>query len=79
MNPIEIIRNFKFPIWKIPKLVKNVRGELARNVEKIKPYEGISDMLYELKSKGFNLAIITSNSEHTVKKICDKQIGRAHV
>jgi HAD superfamily phosphatase (TIGR01681 family) len=69
MDAIEIIRSFKFPIWKIPKLSKAVRKQLAERANETKPFKHIKELLATLKSKGFKLAILTTNKKSTVKSI----------
>jgi len=69
MTAIEIIKTFKFPIWKIPKLSKTVRKELANKINIIKPFKNIDKVLIELKKRGYKLNILTTNKKSTVKSI----------
>jgi phosphoglycolate phosphatase-like HAD superfamily hydrolase len=66
MNPIQIITHFKFPPWKVPGLINQVRDNLSKHVNKIKPFKGIKDLLYEFKKKGIKFGIVTSNNKKTV-------------
>ena len=68
MDALDIVRNFKFPIWKIPKLIKSVRKELAKKIKIVKPFEKIEELLILLKAKGFGLGILTSNNKSTVNE-----------
>lgn len=67
MRPFDIIRHFKFPIWKIPKLIKTVREELFENINDVKIFPGIKDLFYKLKDKNIKFGILTSNSKKTVE------------
>ncbi len=68
MAPLDIILHFKFPPWKIPKLVDRVREELATEAKKIKLIPGIEKPLLDLKFKNYRMGILTSNLKETVDK-----------
>ncbi|MDZ7962238.1 MAG: HAD-IA family hydrolase [Aulosira sp. DedQUE10] len=62
----EIIKYSGISVFKIPFLVKKVKGELKNKIHEFKPIPGIKEALIELKSQGYNLGIITSNSKDNV-------------
>ena len=55
----EIIKYSGISLFKIPFLLKTIKGEL-------KPIPGIQDTLIELHKEGYRLGIITSNSQENV-------------
>jgi len=61
MNPFEIITHFKFPPWKIPKLISKIREELTEKVDEIKIFKGMNKVVLDLKLKGYRMGILTSN------------------
>lgn len=73
MSPLGIIRHFKFPPWKMPKLISRIREELAKEVNKIKIIPGMEKLLLDLKFKGYRMGILTSNVKETVDKFLLKQ------
>lgn len=72
MRPFDIIRHFRFPIWKIPKLIKTVREELFNQIDKINLFPGISELIENLKTKKIKYGILTSNSKKTVEALLNK-------
>lgn len=43
--------------------------------DKTKPYEGIPEMLAELKEQGYHLAVVSNKFDGAVKKLCKKYFG----
>ena len=64
----EIFKYSGIPLFKIPFLLKKVKGELKKKIPELKPIPGIQEALVELKDKGLRLGIITSNSKVNVKE-----------
>ena len=67
MRPFDIIRHFRFPIWKIPKLIQTVREELFNQIDKVKVFQGINELINNLKTKKIKYGILTSNSKKTIE------------
>lgn len=40
--------------------------------DKTKPYDGIEEMLSELKKKGYKLAVVSNKADFAVKELCNK-------
>ncbi|MGD1910804.1 MAG: HAD-IA family hydrolase [Rivularia sp. (in: cyanobacteria)] len=68
LTSIEIFKYSGIPLFKIPFLLKKVKGELKNKIPELKPIQGIQEALVELKDNGNRLAIITSNSKGNVKE-----------
>ncbi|MEH2334880.1 HAD-IA family hydrolase [Nostoc sp.] len=62
----EIIKYSGVSLFKIPFLVKKVKGELKNKIPELKPIPGIKEALMELQNQGYKLGIITSNSKENV-------------
>lgn len=62
----EIIKYSGISLFKIPFLLKKVKGELKHKIHELKPIEGIDTALIELHNQGYRLGIITSNSQDNV-------------
>ncbi|MEB3149303.1 MAG: HAD-IA family hydrolase [Sphaerospermopsis sp.] len=62
----EIIRYSGISLFKIPFLVKKVKGELKNKIKDLQSIPGIKEALIELKNKEYRLGIITSNSQENV-------------
>jgi phosphoglycolate phosphatase len=62
----EIINYSGISVFKIPFLVKKVKGELKSRIQELKPIPGMKEALINLKNAGHHLGIITSNSKDNV-------------
>ena len=62
----EIIKYSGISMFKIPFLLKKVKGELKAKIPELQPIPGISEVLLALHSQGYRLGIITSNSQENV-------------
>jgi len=62
----EIIKYSGISVFKIPFLVKKVKGELKNKIHEFKPIPGIKEALIELNTQDYKLGIITSNSKDNV-------------
>ncbi|BAY91468.1 MULTISPECIES: HAD-IA family hydrolase [unclassified Tolypothrix] len=64
----EIIKYSGISVFKIPFLVKKVKGELKDKIHEFQPIPGIKEALIKLKAEGYSLGIITSNSKDNVNE-----------
>ena len=64
----EIIKYSGVSLFKIPFMMKKVKGELKHKIPELKPIEGINTALIELHNQGYHLGIITSNSPENVNQ-----------
>jgi phosphoglycolate phosphatase len=64
----EIIKYSGVSLFKIPFMVKKVKGELKHKIPELTPIEGINAALIELHNQGYHLGIITSNSQENVNE-----------
>lgn len=63
----DIIRQAQIPFVKIPFLLRRLKIELNREIESVRPIQGIEKALRELKQDQYSLGIITSNSAENVQ------------
>jgi len=66
LNSREIIQQSKISIYRLPFLLRQIRAELEDRVHRLTPILGIQEVLVMLKYQGYQLGIITSNSEQNV-------------
>jgi phosphoglycolate phosphatase len=62
----EIVDRSKISIFKLPFLLRRVKLEVNKEIVKLKPIPGIDRSLIELKKRGYQLGIITSNAKDNV-------------
>lgn len=66
LNSNQIIQQLKIPIYKLPTVLISLRENLNKEITKLLPYEGITNLLQELKKMGCFIGIVTSNSAANV-------------
>jgi HAD superfamily hydrolase (TIGR01549 family) len=68
----ETIRNLKIPIQKIPRLLIRIRRGIHDRIDEIRPFDGMREVLRDLKSPTTFMGIVTSNSEENVTRFLDR-------
>ncbi|MDY6783299.1 MAG: HAD-IA family hydrolase [Cyanobacteriota bacterium] len=68
----EIVQQSEIPLWKIPFLLRKATSELGKEIAYIKPVRGIPETLRILKDRGYQLGILTSNSQKNVRVFLKK-------
>jgi HAD superfamily hydrolase (TIGR01549 family) len=66
LNSRELIKQSGISIFKVPFLIRKVKAELNKEIQKLKPIPGIKEALVELKAQGNRVLILTSNSKENV-------------
>ena len=66
LNSKEIIKQSGISIFKLPFLLRKVKAELNKEIQRVRPISGIKEALIELKNQGNRLGILTSNSSANV-------------
>ncbi len=65
----EIIRRLGIPWWKLPLIGRNLRRLAAQNTAQIALFDGVERMLQQLSSAGVTIALVSSNSYGTVRRV----------
>lgn len=63
---LEIIKEFRIPLWRVPRLLLQLKKELREHLSEISPYPGIPTMLDQIHTAGYRIAILTSNDRALV-------------
>ena len=72
LNSWQILQYSGISIFKFPLLIRRLKAELQSEVPHIQLFPGIKEVLLELKKRGFQLGIITSNSRENVLGALEK-------
>lgn len=72
LSPLQLINQSGISIFKVPFLLRKIRTEFHKEIEKVNLFAGIKETLLSLKNQGFQLGIITSNGEENVSTILQK-------
>lgn len=70
--PKDLIKKYKFPMRKLPFVLKRIRQELNKKIAFVKPIKNIKNVLWKLKNNGYKMGILTSTSEENVRKFLKK-------
>lgn len=65
----EVIAEISLPWWKLFPVGRYMRKHMQANIDQVKLFDDIENVLRSLKSKGIRVAIVTSNSESNVRKV----------
>ncbi len=66
LNSWQILQYSGISIFKFPLLIRRLKAEFHSEIPHIQLFPGIKEVLLELKKRGFQLGIITSNSRKNV-------------
>lgn len=72
LNSWQILQYSGISIFKFPLLIRRLKAELHSELPNIQLFPGIKEVLLELKKRGFQLGIITSNSRENVLGTLEK-------
>jgi HAD superfamily hydrolase (TIGR01509 family) len=72
LNSWQILQYSGISLFKFPLLIRRLKAELHREIPHIQLFPGIKEVLLELKKRGFQLGIITSNSRENVLGALEK-------
>jgi len=64
----ELLKKSKVSIFKISKAINEGKSQITEQMTSIKIFEGMKDVLLELKKKGLVLGIMSTNGEENIRK-----------
>jgi phosphoglycolate phosphatase len=57
------------PAWKLPRIAREMRRQMARDIGGIALFPGVDRLLRDLAGRGIRLAVVTSNSIDNVRRV----------
>jgi len=69
---IQVIKELKIPLAKVPYFERRVRDDLSLRIENVKIFKDIKKVLNQIKKEDYTLGILSSNSLKNLKKIFQK-------
>ena len=69
MPPRVLMRELGLPLWKVPAVSATMRRALGEQIERVRLFDGATDLLRALRRHGIRTAIVTSNSQHNVERV----------
>jgi phosphoglycolate phosphatase len=76
LHGMELLKALEMPLWKLPRVIKDLRTRMAAMAGSFVPFPGITDALKELASHGLRLAVVSSNSRVNVESVLGASIAR---
>jgi phosphoglycolate phosphatase len=86
-DDLKILRTYKAPqimnqlgisIWKAPKIGKEIKIRMSREIQRVPLFEGTREMLQELFESGLKLAVVSSNARANILHVLDETAGHIH-
>src|SRR6478735_5442592 len=71
----EIITYLGLPLWKVPLVAAHGKKMMAADAHAIPLFAGTGDLLRALSAAGLRLAIVSSNSETTIRSILGAELA----
>jgi len=65
----QIMRHLRVPGWKLPFIANHMRRLMAHDIDGIRLFDGVPDMLRTLSERGVTVAIVSSNSVENVRRV----------
>jgi len=62
----ELIKYLKIPPYKIPRVLRCARKHMQKEMHRLPTFTGLSEILEKLRSMGFTLGILSSNSSENI-------------
>lgn len=72
LSILERCRFLNLPFYKVPWIVLESRALYKSYIQKLLLFDGIKSMLEELQNQGFDLAVLSSNSESNIRTFLQK-------
>lgn len=72
MTVLELIKDLKVPVYKIPKYAVIARSYIKKNRQQIKLFEGINTAIEKISNQGYELYIVSSNSVENIHYLLNK-------
>jgi len=72
----DVLRRLGVPGWKVPLIAADLRRRMARDIERIRLFEGVDQLLERLVENGLRPAIASSNAAANVDLVLGPQLCR---
>ena len=68
----KIMRLKKIKARRLPKIMMTLSQEMHKSMDEVSPYEGIVELLHQLRKCGYSVGVLTSNQAPLVQEFFDK-------
>ncbi len=63
----EVIGILKIPLLKVPGIISRAKKEFYEDIDSLRPFAGLADVLAEMKGRDIAMGILSSNDERNVR------------
>ena len=71
-----LLKALGLPIWKVPRVMRDMRARMAAETERFALFPGIAECLHRLFDGGVRLGIVSSNSRENVERILGGELRK---
>ena len=75
LNAVSFMKQLKIPLYKVPQITTFMRNMMSEQIETIKLFAGVENMLQDLKAKGYKIAIVSTNSKENIYKVLGEKLS----
>lgn len=72
--PRKIMKMHNVPVWKLPAILKFTRSRMRTHGDSIHRFEGVETLLPALKQRNIKLAMLTTNTCETVRRVLGDEL-----
>lgn len=69
----DVLKHLRISRWKLPAMARYIHKRLADEIDQIRLFDGINEMLSALSEAGVRLALVTSNSQDNARAVLGAQ------
>lgn len=74
-SPWEVMEHIEVATWQLPMIMQFVRERSARELDAVALFPGMHEVLEDLAAHGTRIAIVSSNSESTVRQVVGPRLA----
>ncbi len=75
LGVMQVIRKYKFPIWRIPEVARELQKQMRQDIHKVPLFDDMAAVLRELFENGIQLALVSSNGCENIQKVLGEEIA----
>lgn len=68
METFAVLKELRIPLWKVPAIARDLRARKMEAMPPVPMFEGAREMLETLKRRGTTVAIVSSDTEGSVRR-----------
>lgn len=75
LGVMKLIKKYKFPLWKIPEVAREIQTRMNRDIHQISLFDNMAAVLQQLFHHKVELALVSSNGNENIQKVLGKEIA----